>query len=75
MNDFFYDPPYVAISFCKVERAETGWGLVVMCMRLELLEKECQAAVELGQKVSTYDCVRAPLCPDNPTHCLTWNEM
>jgi hypothetical protein len=51
MNNFFYDPSYVAISLCEVESAETGWGLVVMYMRLELLEKERQAAVKLGWDV------------------------
>jgi hypothetical protein len=36
VNDFLYDTPNVTISFCEIERAETGWGFVVMGMGTEL---------------------------------------
>ena len=70
MNDLLHDTTDVAIALCKVERTELCRRLVVVGVRLELRVSQsssvCVSCIKLEHE--TYDGMRTPLCPDNPTH-------
>jgi hypothetical protein len=70
VDDIFYDTPHVAVAFCKVKGTQTGWVFIEVGVRFELVGGNVGFRLMLiGQSwTSTYDSVRASLCPNNPTH-------
>ena len=71
MYDLLYNTPNVAIALRKVEGAELRRGLVMMGMRLELSTENSWSGMVYLNEFGTYDGMRAPLCPNYPTHRLS----
>ena len=71
MYDLLYNTPDVAIALRKVEGTELRRGLVMMGMRLELSTENSWLGTVYLNEIGTYDGMRAPLCPNYPTHRLS----
>jgi hypothetical protein len=71
MDYLLHNTPDVTIAFGKIKGAESGGCLVEMCVRFELdvTWKQSENKKDVSKLgLMTYDCVRASLSPNYPTH-------